>query len=248
MALEFPGERLTPLRLVPRGGLCARCGVRTVAACAALDDWELQQLEAITVSTSFEDGQTIFEQGDEPRFIFNLTQGAIRLVKLLPNGRRQVVGFVFPGDMLGLSSHGAYTCSAEAIGKVGVCRFPRGKLLALLDEFPNLKTRLLDIAADELSEAQEQMLLLGRKSPAEKLASFLWRLHRDGSRCGGSEDRIDLAMSRSDIADYLGLTIETVSRTFTKLRNDGVISLDGAAHVVIENADALEELAEAMGD
>ena len=98
------------------------------------------------------------------------------------------------------------------------------------------------------SEAQEQMLLLGRKSPAEKLASFLYRLHRDGSRCGGSENRIDLAMSRTDIADYLGLTIETVSRTFTKLRNDGVIRLEGAAHVVIEDEDALEELAEAMGD
>jgi len=246
--LEFPGSRPTALRLVPRGGLCARCGVRTVAACAALEDWELERLEAITTSTTFEDGQTVFEQGDDPRYIFNLTEGAIRLLKLLPNGRRQVVGFVFPGDMLGLSSHGAYTCSAEAIGKVGVCRFPRAKLLSLLDEFPNLKTRLLDIAADELSEAQEQMLLLGRKSPAEKLASFLWRLHRDGSRCGGSENRIDLAMSRTDIADYLGLTIETVSRTFTRLRNDGVIRLDGAAHVVIEDEDALEELAEAMAD
>ncbi len=244
--MEFHAHRSSPLRLVPRGGTCAHCGVRTVAACSALEDWELDKLESITDSKEFEPGQTLFEQGDEPRHIFNLTEGTVRLVKLLPNGRRQVIGFVFPGDMLGLAHHGAYTCSAEAIDRVRVCRFPRTKLLALLEEFPNLKSRLLDIAADELSEAQEQMLLLGRKSPVEKLASFLWRLHRDNRRCAEMESRVDLPMGRTDIADYLGLTIETVSRTFTKLRNDGVIRLDGASHVVIADEDALEELAEAM--
>lgn len=246
--MDASQARPSPLRLVPRGGLCAQCQVRTVAACASLEDWELEKLEAITVSKTFEDGQTVFEQGDEPRHIFNLTEGVIRLVKLLPNGRRQVIGFVFPGDMLGLAHHGAYTCSAEAIGRVTVCRFPREKLLALLDDFPNLKTRLLDIAADELSEAQEQMLLLGRKSPVEKLASFLWRLTRESRHCGAMEPSIDLAMSRTDIADYLGLTIETVSRTFTRLRNEGVIRLEGATHVVVADEAALEDLAEAMGD
>ncbi len=232
---------------MPRGGLCAHCGVRSVAACSALEDWELETLESITESKQFEPGQTLFEQGDEPRFIFNLTEGTVRLVKLLPNGRRQVIGFVFPGDMLGLAHHGAYTCSAEAIDRVRVCRFPRAKLLDLLDEFSNLKTRLLDIAADELSEAQEQMLLLGRKSPVEKLASFLWRLH-ENSHCAEMISRIDLPMGRADIADYLGLTIETVSRTFTRLRNDGVIQLDGANHVLITDEAALADLAEAMGD
>ncbi len=240
--------RPSPLRLVPRGGLCDKCQVRSVAACSSLDDTELARLEAITVSKDYEPGQTVFEGGDEPRFIYNLTEGMIRLVKLLPNGRRQIVGFVFPGDMLGLASHGAYTCSAEAIGPVRLCRFPREKMLELLNEFPNLKSRLLDIAADELSEAQEQMLLLGRKSPVEKVASFLWRLHTENMRCGGAVNQIDLGMGRIDIADYLGLTIETVSRTFTRLRNDGVIRLEGANHVVIVNEDALEELAEAMGD
>lgn len=245
--MEAHGFRPTPLRITPRGGLCAHCGVRSVAACAALEDWELDRLEAITESKLFEPGTTLFEQGDEPKFIFNLTEGTVRLVKLLPNGRRQVIGFVFPGDMLGLAHHGAYTCSAEAIGQVRVCRFPRGKLLTLLDEFPNLKTRLLDIAADELSEAQEQMLLLGRKSPVEKLASFLWRLHENG-HCAEMVSKIDLPMGRSDIADYLGLTIETVSRTFTRLRNDGVIRLEGANHVVITDEDALADLAEALSD
>ena len=246
--MQMSGRAPSPLRLVPRGGLCETCKVRDVAACASLNDSELERLEAITVSKTYDAGQTVFEAGDEPRSIFNLTEGMIRLVKLLPNGRRQIVGFVFPGDMLGLASHGAYTCSAEAIGPVRVCRFPREKLLGLLDEFPNLKSRLLDIAADELSEAQEQMLLLGRKSPVEKVASFLWRLHKENMRCGGAANRIDLGMGRTDIADYLGLTIETVSRTFTRLRNDGVIRLEGANHVVVADESALQDLAEAMGD
>lgn len=233
------------LRLVPRTGLCADCQVRTVAACAALSDDQLARLDEISVTRSYDTGQTLFEEGDDPAFMYNLTEGMVRLVKLLPNGRRQIVGFVFPGDMLGLANRGQYESTAEAIGPVKVCRFPSDKLVALLEEFPLLKTRLLDMAADELSEAHAQMLLLGRKSPLEKVASFLVNLRDENRRCGQPTDRLDLAMGRGDIADYLGLTIETVSRTFTKLRGDGVIALDGANHVVIANDDALQDIADA---
>jgi len=236
------------LRIVPRGGLCEQCEVRGSAACAVLEDWELEKLESISTQKEYAPGQTVFEEGDEPRYMYNVTSGMIRLFKLLPNGRRQIVGFVFPGDMLGLASHGAYTCSAEAIGKVKLCRFPSEKLIAMLGEFPHLQRRLLDIAADELKQAQDQMLLLGRKSPLEKVASFLLRLRGENKRCGTRLDQLDLAMGRSDIADYLGLTIETVSRTFTKLRNDHVIALEGAHHVVITDEEALEDLADAMFD
>ena len=233
------------LKIVPRSGLCADCSVRSVAACAALNDGELARLDAVAVSRAYEPGQTLFEEGDDPAHIFNLTEGMVRLVKLLPNGRRQIVGFVFPGDMLGLATHGRYESTAEAIGDIKVCRFPRSKMMALLDECPMLKSRLLEMAADELSQAHAQMLLLGRKSPVEKVASFLVNLRAENKRCGQPTDRLDLAMGRSDIADYLGLTIETVSRTFTKLRNDSVIALDGANHVMITDEDALEDLADA---
>lgn len=232
------------VRIIPRGGLCEACKVRKIAACAVLDDNELTRLEAVAHSRTFEPGQTVFEEGDEPRYIYNLTEGTIRLVKLLPNGRRQIVGFVFPGDMMGLATHGAYTTSAEAVTRIKVCQFPRNNLLGLLEEFPPMKTRLLNIAADELSEAQEQMLLLGRKSPVEKVASFFLRLLRENARTGGDDNAIDLDMGRSDIADYLGLTIETVSRTFTKMRNDGIITLEGKHHVVINDREALEDIAE----
>ncbi|MDX1580668.1 MAG: cyclic nucleotide-binding domain-containing protein, partial [Alphaproteobacteria bacterium] len=107
-------EAATQLRLVPRGGLCAKCQVRTIAACAVLDEEEIARLEAISRTTEFDRGEIVFEEGEEAGSIYNLTDGAIRLFKLLPNGRRQIVGFSFPGDMLGLANHGIYTCSAEA--------------------------------------------------------------------------------------------------------------------------------------
>lgn len=209
-----------------------------------LDQEEIERLEEISRTTEFDRGEIVFEEGDEAGSIYNLTEGAIRLYKLLPNGRRQIVGFSFPGDMLGLANHGTYTCSAEAIVPTRVCRFPRAKLMVLLDEFDTLKTRLLDIAADELSQAQDQMLLLGRKSPVEKLASFLLRLANEKARIGASPDELDLEMGRADIADYLGLTIETVSRTFTKLKTDGVITLLDKNSIRINDLDWLQDVAE----
>lgn len=232
------------LRIVPTGSLCDSCKVREVSACAVLDDEELEKLGAIASNKTFEPGRTLFDEADDAPFIYNLTEGTIRLVKLLPSGRRQIVGFAFPGDMLGLAAYGEYTCSAEAITPVSVCRFPRQPLLDLLEELPRLKTRLLDIAAEQLSGAQDQMLLLGRKSPIEKLATFLLRLAGGRRHCGEIQGEVDLAMTRSDIADYLGLTIETVSRTFTKLKTEGLITLSGKHRVTINDVPALEELAE----
>lgn len=244
--MQGSAQTITPLRIVPRAGLCSACQVRSVAACSALDNDELQRLASIVTEKKYGAGATIFEQGDEPAYIFNLTSGHVRLAKTLANGRRQIIGFVYPGGMLGLATHGAYVCSAEAIGPVKLCRFPRDRLLALLEELPSLKTRLLDIAADELGDAQEQMLLLGRKTPLERVASFLWRQYQEAVRCGQTEPSIDLPMGRTDIADYLGTTIETVSRTFTRLRNDGLIRLEHANKVIILDAQGLEEIAEGL--
>lgn len=234
----------SPLRLVSQSGLCEKCQVRSVAACAVLEEGELSQLESIAINKTFAPGATIFDEAEDAPSIFNVTEGTARLVKLLPSGKRQIVGFAYPGDMLGLSAHGNYTCSAEAISPVKVCRFPRKKMLALLEDFPLLKTRLLDIAAEQLSGAQDQMLLLGRKTPIEKLASFLLRLVGTHRSCDARQKNIDLVMTRSDIADYLGLTIETVSRTFTKLKTDGLITLAGKHRVVINDVSALQDLAE----
>ena len=138
----------------------------------------------------------------------------------------------------------ASTNSAEAVTHAALCRFPRKKLEDLLARYPKLESRLLGMASHELAAAQEQMLLLGRKSAREKILSFLLyrQRHLDPT---GRDASVDLPMSRTDIADYLGLTIETVSRTFTALRNEGLIELPNPHHVIFPDMDAVRDAAEA---
>jgi len=126
---------------------------------------------------------------------------------------------------------------------VRFCRFPRARLRKLLDDFPAMEKRLLEVAGNELVAAQEQMLLLGRKTARERLASFLVMQSRQGVACHHPRMRFPLPMTRSDIADYLGLTIETVSRTLTKFRGEGMIELPGQSEVVVLSRRALESLA-----
>jgi CRP/FNR family transcriptional regulator len=191
-------------------------------------------------------GTTFIEEGEPATHFFNITRGSARLFKLLPDGRRQITGFAGIGDFLGLAVSETYAFSAEAIEPVSYCRFSRGRLRALLRDFPAMEARLLEFASNELVAAQEQMLLLGRKTARERLASFLLMQSRKSSR-RPQHNRFTLPMTRGDIADYLGLTIETVSRTLTLLRKDGLIDLPGPGAFVLCNRPALERLAGGFG-
>ncbi len=222
---------------------CEACGIRDMALCSALDDDELEALEAVVVHTSLEAGKTLFYEGDEARHVFNVSSGGIRLHKLLADGRRQITGFMLPGDYLGLTAPSGYAYSAEAIVDTNLCRFPLRGLNRLLDRFPKLERRLLGMTRDELAAAQEQMLLLGRKTPVEKLSSFLLVLAAREERYGGSPDSVYLPMSRSDIADYLGLTVETVSRTIGRLKSERVIALSSSNTVLFKDSERLKHLA-----
>ncbi len=229
---------------LPGRELCRNCEIRHLAICAALDESELFRLDAIVGHIHLEPGETLFYEGDEPGYVYTLASGTIRLHKLLPDGRRQITGFVMPGDILGLATRHGFSYSAEAVTEAGVCRYPTRKLEALFDEFPKLEKRLLSKARDELAVAQDQMLRLGRKTPAEKIASFLLGLSRRAERWDMPSNSLLLPMSRSDIADYLGLTVETVSRTFTRLRSEGVIELPESHRVVLVDLERLADLAE----
>jgi CRP/FNR family transcriptional regulator len=232
---------------------CAQCGARSYSVCGAIADNDLGPLAALAVVTEVDGGRTFVEEGDSAESFFNITSGIAKLYKLLPDGRRQITGFAGPGHFLGLAVSSVYTFSAEAIGPVRFCRFSRPKLRKLLIEFPKLERRLLEVTANELMAAQEQMLLLGRKTARERLASFLMMQAElmqtgltqmgHGASCAGRGARITLAMTRGDIADYLGLTIETVSRTLSRLRAEGMISIPTTNDVVILNCRALENLA-----
>jgi CRP/FNR family transcriptional regulator, anaerobic regulatory protein len=225
------------------GDPCASCDARPLSVCNAIPDSELARLATIAMVTEVPPGRCFIDEGEPAHCFFNITAGTAKLFKLLPDGRRQITGFVHAGHFLGLAVSDTYAFSAEAIEHVRFCRFPRAKLRTLLDDFPLMEKRLLDIAADELVAAQEQMLLLGRKTARERLASFLLTQSRQGLPCGHSRQRFRLPMTRSDIADYLGLTIETVSRTLTKLRSEGLISILSQSELAISDAVGLAGLA-----
>lgn len=223
---------------------CSQCEVRHLAICSVLEDEDLRALEAITEHRSKKSGETIFDEGDPSNHLFNVSSGTVRIYKMLPDGRRQITGFLFAGDFLGLASAEAYAYGAEAVTDAHLCRFSKTSFQDLALRYPRLRKRLFDRANDELTAAQEQMLLLGRKAPQEKLASFLLRLSRHNQKWGLPPHEIKLDMTREDIADYLGLTVETVSRTFTRLKTSNLISLPSRNRVIIEDTDALTDIAE----
>ena len=223
---------------------CRACSVRHLTLCAALDDQEVADIAAIVSSVELGPGEPLFDEAEPAKHVFNVTAGAIKIYKLLPDGRRQMTGFLFPGDFLGLANDDIYAYSAEAVTFSTLCRFPRNKLEPLLERYPKMERRLLSMASHELAVAQEQMLLLGRKTAREKVASFLLMLSRRAIQRGQPGNPVSVPMSRNDIGDYLGLTTETVSRTFTQLKQGGSIVLSGNGKVELANPDALEKISE----
>lgn len=234
-----------PHVLDPHGAVdpCSVCEARALSVCNAIPDSDLERLSAIAVVTEIAAGQCFIDEGEPANCFFNLTAGTAKLFKLLPDGRRQITGFVGAGHFLGLAVSDTYAFSAEAIDRVRYCRFQRSRLRTLLDDYPLMEKRLLEVASNELVAAQEQMLLLGRKTARERLASFLLMQSRQGVPCGQARQRFKLPMTRNDIADYLGLTIETVSRTLTRLRAEGMIEIVSQSELVIRDPAALEGLA-----
>ncbi len=237
---------LRPIVVGPQAGdPCGHCTVRHESVCNAIDVHDLSSLAAVAVAREYERGHVFIDEGEPATDFFNITSGSVKLFKLLPDGRQQVTGFAGVGHFLGLAVSATYAFSAEAIERVKVCRFSRPKLRVLLDDFPLLEKRLLETACNELASAQEQMLLLGRKTARERVASFLMARSRDEAPCGGV-DHIHLPMTRAEIADYLGLTIETVSRTLSLFRNDHRISTPSNRDVVILDRRWLQNLAAGM--
>lgn len=211
-----------PLRSLPDNVLdllhtCAECKVRQLSICAVLMQEELDELSALRQTLTISAKTTLFTQGEPADAVFNIGEGLVRLYKLLPDGRRQIVGFALPGDFLGLALLDHYGFSADTVTDAKVCRFDRKQFTGYMDSKPHLLRRLHELTSHELSLAQEQMVLLGRRSAEERLAVFLLHLQERFGRIGHTSITLPLPMSRQDIADFLGLTIETVSRTFTKL-------------------------------
>ncbi len=185
-------------------------------------------------------GETLFVEGEAADSVYEIVHGMLRLYKLLPDGRRLITGFVSTGHFLDLAPEDICTVTAEAITEVTLCRYKRAAFEHLIDEVPGFAKRLLTAAAHELHVAQDQMVLLGRKTAAEKVASFLLLM---ADQQGDELRAIQVPMSRSDMADHLGLTVETISRTLSWLKRRGLIALPVPVRIEICDRDRLEELA-----
>jgi CRP/FNR family transcriptional regulator len=187
--------------------------------------------------------EVLFWEGDPAEHLFEIASGCLRLYKLLSDGRRAITGFMFAGEVLGVSFKDRYLFTAEAVTEVKLRRYSRTNMEANLSRMPGLSRELLAMACDELSAAQDQMLLLARKTAQERIASFLITVARRMSANNAPSKEIELPMMRLDVADFLGLTIETVSRVLSKLKSEGVISLPNAHRVVIGKMNALMQMA-----
>ena len=223
---------------------CHYCPARHKSVCAGVAADDLDRLAGLVAPQQLMAGETLIDDGDEASHVFTITAGFMKIYKLLPDGRRQITGFLFQGDFVGLAFDNTYIYSAEALTDTTVCRFARRQFETFVDDRPAMERRLRAMASNELAAAQDQMVLLGRKTAVERVASFLLGLIRRQERLGRDGKAVRLTMTRNDIADYLGLTTETVSRTFTGLRNQGVIELDGITLVRVRDRARIEAIAE----
>lgn len=202
---------------------CEACKVRSLAVCAALDRSELRELDSLARRIDVPPKKTILHEGDEAAAVYSVTAGVVRIYKLLSQGRRQVLGFALPGDFIGLALRNRYGFTADAVDHVRLCRFDRREFEQLLSRKPRLLSRLHSMATHELVIAQDQMALLGRRTADERVAMFILSMRDRWAKIAGKSATVELPMTRLDIADHLGITIETVSRTITKLARQRLI-------------------------
>lgn len=193
------------------------------------------------VRMTYARNEEIYGEAESADLVYRVISGVVRTYKILSDGRRQIAEFYLPGDIFGLETGEDYALSAEAVGEVVVFAMRRRALLTLVESNGDLARRLWSVTLYDLKRSQGHMLLLGRKGALERVAWFLMDL---AQRFPAQRD-ILLPMSRQDIADYLGLTIETVSRTMTELQDQALIALNGCRHVILRDLTALEDMAAA---
>lgn len=214
---------------------CATCPIQAKAVCSHSNAEELKILDAIKVYRDYAPGRDIQAAGAPCEMVGSIVRGVVKLTKTVADGRSQIVGLLFAGDMVGRPMRATTLYDATAATEVTLCLFPRPRFETLLRNSPHLESRFLEMTLDELDAAREWQFLLGRKTAREKVASFLTMLARRTPDAAV----IDLPLTRAEIAEHLGLTIETVSRQITRLWKDGLIALEGIKGVRVPDRDRL---------
>lgn len=227
--------------------LCQSCEARHKGICGALTSDQLVELSKRTNRHSEHADKELLASEEEVAQYSNILSGVVKLVKLMADGRQQIVGLQFAPDFLGRPFKRQSDVYAEAATKVNMCSFPKEVLDKFIEDTPELEHKLHEQALKELDEAREWMLILGRKTAAEKLASFFYMIACNidpDAIAKGDLIRFEIPLKRADIADFLGLTIETVSRHITKLRKSGLIELENNRTIIIRDLDRLEDACE----
>jgi CRP/FNR family transcriptional regulator, anaerobic regulatory protein len=234
---------------VLHGKDCGDCPIRHRAVCARCDTDELEQLETMKFYRSFQAGQTVIWSGDRMDFVASVVSGIATLTQTMEDGRRQMVGLLLPSDFVGRPGRAIASYDVTAVSDLVMCCFRRKPFETMMLATPHVNQRLLEMTLDELDAAREWMLLLGRKTAREKISSLLAILARRDvalrQKVRSAPLRFDLPLTREQMADYLGLTIETVSRQVSALKRDGLIQLEGTRQVTVPD---IRRLLEETGD
>jgi len=225
--------------------VCQACEARHRGVCGVLEPEQLIYLSKQTTRVTYESAEELISDGQDNKRYGNILSGVVKLTKLMADGRQQIVGLQFAPDFLGRPFKPKSTIFAEAATQVKVCLFPKSALEKLVAESPRLEHKLHEQTLKELDEARDWLLALGRKTASEKVASFLNLIvlnidpENDSNSC-----TFELPLKRSDIADFLGLTTETVSRQITKLRKSGIIEIEHNRQVTVPDLNALHRACE----
>src|SRR6056297_3401580 len=224
---------------------CADCPIRHRAVCARCESDELELLDQIKYYRSFEAGQTLIWSGDPMDFVGSVVTGIATLTQTMEDGRTQMVGLLLPSDFVGRPGRDSAAYDVVATTNIVMCCFRKKPFEEMMVRTPHIAQRLLEMTLDELDAAREWMLVLGRKTAREKIASLIAIIARRDAALSMQGRRgplvVDLPLTREAMADYLGLTLETVSRQVSALRRDNVIALEGKRRVTIPDFNRLLE-------
>ena len=225
---------------------CQNCTLADLCLPHGMRQEEVEKLDAIVVrQPPLQPGQHLYRPGDKSHALFALRSGALKSYCITEDGEEQVLGFTLPGELTGMDglSGGSYASAAVVLETSSICELPYSKREGLCNELPGLQRQLLSVVGKEITADQHMLMLLGKRTAEERLASFLLSLSTRYKQRGLSATEFNLPMSRQDIGNYLGLAIETVSRLFAQFQDKGILKVN-RRQIIILNLDALKTLVE----
>ncbi len=226
---------------------CDTCQVRHEGICAALDEEARAQLLQISRRRVLASHNVIFRDGDEADHYFSITSGIVKLVKTLADGHQHIIGLIHQPGFMGQTLNRRHSYAAESATEVELCAYPRAAFDTLMKAHPQLERRIFEMTIRELDVCRDWTLLLGRKCSFERVAGFLLMMARRMPRTPGASANtvhFELPFTRAEMADYLGLTLETVSRQFSRLKTKEIIALPSSRDITIPDIELLSTVAQ----